>query len=136
MVRRVLVRLPRATRRGGGVGDARAGARTAGLHFPTAPDDNYLDTVKVNSYHPAIRSSGSFQVVRNNRITRDSGHMDLNNIVSQAAAARMLGITRQAVASLINRGRLKTVRVDGVPYVYRSSVEGFQKRKPGPKPKA
>jgi biotin operon repressor len=56
-----------------------------------------------------------------------------SKIVSQANAARMLGITRQAVASLINRGRLKTIEIDGVDFVYRSSVESFQKLKPGPK---
>lgn len=62
--------------------------------------------------------------------------MDLKDIVSQATAARMLRITPQAVTSLINRGRLKTVEIGGVPFVYQSSVEAFKKRKPGPKPKA
>lgn len=56
------------------------------------------------------------------------------DIISQATAARMLSISRQAVASLINRGRLKTVNIDGVAHVYRSSVEQFQRQKPGPKP--
>lgn len=60
--------------------------------------------------------------------------MDLNDLVSQATAARMLNVGRAAIAGLINRGRLRTVKIDGVPYVYRSSVERFQKQKPGPKP--
>ena len=60
--------------------------------------------------------------------------MNLKDIVSQATAARMLNVGRAAIAGLINRGRLRTVEVDGVTYVYRSSVERFQKQKPGPKP--
>lgn len=60
--------------------------------------------------------------------------MNLKNIVSQANAARMLNVSRSAIAGLINRGRLKTVEIDGVAFVYRKDVETFQKQKPGPKP--
>jgi hypothetical protein len=62
--------------------------------------------------------------------------MNLKDIVSQATAARKLRISRAAVADLINRGRLRTVEIDGVPYVHLSDVLNFQRRKPGPKPRA
>jgi biotin operon repressor len=62
--------------------------------------------------------------------------MNLKNIVSQATAARMLGISRAAVADLIKRGRLRTAEIDGVPHIYKSDVLNFQRQKPGPKPRA
>jgi hypothetical protein len=60
--------------------------------------------------------------------------MNLKDFVSQATAARMLGISRAAVADLIKRGRMRTEKIDGVPYVYVSDVINFQPQKPGPKP--
>jgi hypothetical protein len=62
--------------------------------------------------------------------------MNLKNIVSQASAARKLGISRAAVAHLIRRGRLRTVEIDGIPYVHLSDVLAFERQKPGPKSRA
>jgi biotin operon repressor len=56
------------------------------------------------------------------------------DFVSQATAARMLGITRAAVADLIKRGRLRTKKIAGRPHLYKSDVINFQPQKPGPKP--
>jgi len=61
--------------------------------------------------------------------------MNLNDLVSQATAARLRGVDRAAIADLIKRGRLKSVVIDGVPHVYRSEVLKFERRKPGPKPR-
>jgi hypothetical protein len=60
--------------------------------------------------------------------------MNPQDLVSQAEAARLRGVDRAAIADLIKRGRLKTVKIDGVAYVYRSEVVNFQRGKPGPKP--
>jgi len=43
--------------------------------------------------------------------------MNLNDLVSQATAARLRGVDRAAIADLIKRGRLKSVVIDGVPLV-------------------
>ncbi len=72
----------------------------------------------------------------NNLITEGNKRaMNLKNIVSQASAARKLGVSRAAVANLIRRGRLRTVEIDGIPYVHLSDVLTFQRQKPGPKPR-
>jgi hypothetical protein len=60
--------------------------------------------------------------------------MNLEDFVSQATAARMLGITRAAVADLIKRGRLRTKKIDGRPHVYKRDVINFERQRPGPKP--
>jgi hypothetical protein len=60
--------------------------------------------------------------------------MNPQDLVSQATAARLRGVNRAAIADLIKRGRLNTVEIDGVAYVFRSEVVNFQRQKTGPKP--
>lgn len=60
--------------------------------------------------------------------------MNLDDLISQAEAARLRGVDRAAIADLIRRNRLRAFSVGGVPYVRRSEVLKFQKQKPGPKP--
>ena len=55
--------------------------------------------------------------------------------ISQAAAARMRGISRQGVSDLIGRGRLRTLVIAGKVLVRRADVEAFQAKRPGPAPK-
>jgi len=57
----------------------------------------------------------------------------LQDLISQAEAARLRGVSRAAIRDLIRRGRLTTVLIGGRELVYRSEIEGFQKEKPGPK---
>jgi hypothetical protein len=45
--------------------------------------------------------------------------------ISQAEAARIRGVSKQAIANLINRGRLRSVSVVGRTLVLRSEVEAF-----------
>jgi excisionase family DNA binding protein len=45
--------------------------------------------------------------------------------ISQAEAARIRGTTRQAIARLVARGRLKTFAVGGRTLVSRSEVSAF-----------
>ncbi len=56
-----------------------------------------------------------------------------NDLMRQANAARLRGVSPAAIAELISRGRLKTYNIDGVPHVSRSEVLKFERRKPGPK---
>jgi len=59
----------------------------------------------------------------------------LEDLISQAEAARMRGVNRAAIRDLIRRGRLRTVTVAGRELVIRSEIEKFEKQKPGPKSK-
>lgn len=58
---------------------------------------------------------------------------DLGDLISQAEAARIRGVTRAAIRDLIRRGRLRSAPIGGRELVYRSEVEAFEKEKPGPK---
>jgi excisionase family DNA binding protein len=62
---------------------------------------------------------------------KDEGGM--SDLISQAEAARIRGVTRAAIRDLIRRQRLRSVEVGGRELVYRSEVEAFEKDKPGPK---
>lgn len=57
----------------------------------------------------------------------------LRDLISQAEAARIRGVTRAAIRDLIRRGRLVSVEVAGRLLVHKSEVERFEKRTPGPK---
>jgi excisionase family DNA binding protein len=63
---------------------------------------------------------------------KDAGGM--SDLISQAEAARIRGVSRAAIRDLIRRERLRSVSVGGRELVYRSEVEAFEKEKPGPKP--
>jgi excisionase family DNA binding protein len=63
---------------------------------------------------------------------KDEGGM--SDLISQAEAARIRGVSRAAIRDLIRRERLSSVSVGGRELVYRSEVEAFEKEKPGPKP--
>lgn len=51
--------------------------------------------------------------------------------ISQAEAARMRGVSRQAIARLVRRGRLRTRFVAGRALVSRTDVLEFQPRSAG-----
>lgn len=56
--------------------------------------------------------------------------------ISQAAAAQMRGISRQAIADLVARKRLRTLEIGGKILVHRADIEKFTPKPPGPPPKA
>lgn len=58
---------------------------------------------------------------------------ELKDLISQAEAARIRGVTRAAIRDLIRRGRLVPVEVAGRSLVHKGEVECFEKRSPGPK---
>lgn len=55
--------------------------------------------------------------------------------ISQAEAARMRGISRQAVARLVKRQRLKTLKIGGRLLVRRQDIETFTAQPAGRPPK-
>jgi excisionase family DNA binding protein len=55
--------------------------------------------------------------------------------ISQAEAARFRGVSNQAIADLIVRRRLTTIRVAGRTLVLRSEIESFAARPKGRPPK-
>lgn len=65
---------------------------------------------------------------------KDAG--DVGDLISQAEAARLRGVTRAAIQDLVRRGRIRFVEVGGRSLVYRSEVENYEKGEPGRPPKA
>lgn len=57
----------------------------------------------------------------------------MSDLISQAEAARIRGVSRAAILDLIRRGRLRSAMIGGRQLVYQSEVEAFEKVKPGPK---
>lgn len=55
--------------------------------------------------------------------------------ISQAEAARLRGVTRQAIAKLVRNGRLRTMEVGGRVLVSRADVLAFEPH-PAGRPRA
>jgi excisionase family DNA binding protein len=55
--------------------------------------------------------------------------------ISQAEAARIRGVSRQAIGRLLKRQRLQTLKIGGRLLVRRSDVERFSAQSPGRPPK-
>ena len=58
-------------------------------------------------------------------INKRDNDQELQKYISQAEAARIRGVSYQAITDLIKRGRLTTAIVAGRPVVLRSEVENF-----------
>jgi hypothetical protein len=58
------------------------------------------------------------------------------DLITQAEAARLRGVTRSAITYLITQGRLRTHERFGVRFLSRAEVLAYAPRKPGPTPKA
>ncbi|MFP5204525.1 MAG: helix-turn-helix domain-containing protein [Acidobacteriota bacterium] len=56
---------------------------------------------------------------------------DGNDWVSQAEAARIRGVSRQAISRLIKKGRLQTIRIAGKALLKRADVDAFKPEPPG-----
>lgn len=54
--------------------------------------------------------------------------------VSQAEAARIRGVSRQAIARLIKKGRFQVLEVGGKTLIKRSAIETFTPEPPGRPP--
>jgi excisionase family DNA binding protein len=61
-----------------------------------------------------------------------------NEWISASEAARLRGVSRQAIANLVRRGRLRTLQFGGKTFVSRTDVEAYapdpggRPRKKGP----
>lgn len=55
--------------------------------------------------------------------------------VSQAEAARIRGVSRQAIARLIKRGRFRILSIGGKVLLRRFEVENYKPELPGRRPK-
>jgi excisionase family DNA binding protein len=55
--------------------------------------------------------------------------------VSQAEAARIRGVSRQAIGRLIKRGRFRTLIIGGKVLLKRSEVKNYKREQPGRRPK-
>jgi excisionase family DNA binding protein len=60
---------------------------------------------------------------------------DLQDWISQAEAARVRGVSRQAIARLIQRERLQILKVGGRSLVRRGDIERFTPKAAGRPPK-
>jgi excisionase family DNA binding protein len=54
--------------------------------------------------------------------------------ISQAEAARIRGVSRQAIARLIKKGRFQILRIGGKVLVKRSEVKSYEPEQPGRPP--
>ena len=56
---------------------------------------------------------------------------DPSDWITQAEAARLRNVTRQAIARLVGNGRLRTLDIGGRSFVNRSDVLDFEPNPPG-----
>ncbi len=57
---------------------------------------------------------------------------EVGDLITQAEAARLRGVSRTAISELIERGRLRSVSIAGRLLVYRSEVLAFERKPGGP----
>lgn len=55
-----------------------------------------------------------------------SNNQDLSDWISQSEAARLRGVTRQAIAKLVKKGRLKVLVLGGRAFVSKSEITHFE----------
>ena len=58
---------------------------------------------------------------------------DAGEWITKAQAARVRGVTRQAIAKLVSKGKLATLKIAGHTLVKRADVEAY-KAEPGGRP--
>jgi len=61
--------------------------------------------------------------------------IDLMDLVTILTAAKLRGVSHQAIYSLVKRGKLSVIEIDGVKFVKRSEIIGYKRGKSGKKPK-
>jgi|HubBroStandDraft_1064217.scaffolds.fasta_scaffold29856_3 excisionase family DNA binding protein len=57
--------------------------------------------------------------------------VSLEDWISQAEAARIRGVSRQAIARLVKQGRFNVLRVGGKTLLNRPEVKAFKPNRPG-----
>lgn len=66
-----------------------------------------------------------------NRLTLSTYFVELNDWISQAEAARIRGVSRQAIARLVAKKRFATLQLGGRLLLKRSDVEVYTPAEPG-----
>jgi excisionase family DNA binding protein len=56
---------------------------------------------------------------------------DMTDLISQAEAARLRGVSRAAIQDLVRRGRVRSVNIGGRSLVYRSEIVNYEQGEPG-----
>jgi len=51
--------------------------------------------------------------------------------ISQTEAAKLRGVSRQAIWKLVTKGRIKSIEIAGHRFVSLADIEGFQRGRPG-----
>ena len=64
-------------------------------------------------------------------MSSDLRGFDPSNWISQAEAARIRNVTRQAISQLVKAGRIRTLEIGGRTLVQRQDVEEFSPLPPG-----
>jgi hypothetical protein len=83
----------------------------------------------------SISSKKSQSTIRLNKSTKQyQQSVKPGDWISQAEAARIRGVSQQAIVNLIRRGRLTTVNMAGRTVVLRSEVENFIAQLKGGRP--
>jgi len=59
------------------------------------------------------------------------GADEMGDLISQAEAARLRGVTRAAIQDLVRRGRIRSIDVGGRALVYRSEIANYEQGEPG-----
>lgn len=65
------------------------------------------------------------------RTATEEGEIDMADLITQAEAARIRGVTPASIAELVTRGRLRHVQMFGKRLVFRSEVEAFEREHKG-----
>ncbi|MGH9596849.1 MAG: helix-turn-helix domain-containing protein [Edaphobacter sp.] len=66
-----------------------------------------------------------------NRYTLSTNLFNISDLISQAEAARLRGTTRQAIARLISKGRIRVWTIGGKTLVSRTEIEAFTPKAAG-----
>jgi excisionase family DNA binding protein len=56
---------------------------------------------------------------------------DMTDLISQAEAARLRGVTRSAIQDLVRRGRIRSAMIGGRSLVYKSEIVNYEQGEPG-----
>lgn len=60
--------------------------------------------------------------------------LDPSAWISQSEAARLRGVSRQAIAELVQKNRFRVLKIGGKTLLNRLDVERYRPQQPGPEP--
>jgi excisionase family DNA binding protein len=76
-----------------------------------------------------VKKSSKNRLTTSTHLSRKPANAD--DWISQAEAARIRGVSRQAISRLIQKGRFKTLEIGGRVLVKKSEVDAFEPEQPG-----